>query len=171
MPGNPQRCDKSADGGTKFRQCEHPLKTCPKCKFLLTDLDASCRYCGQLLRGLDAGEAWTPSEGGVRIDTDTHDSVVRPAAVVRRAGGELRSGADGEHHYQPVAADDIHERSEVTRQHYSIEGQDEPRDSRRLMILVVIVVLLIIAVTLFVKSRGEDPPPEVMPARVSWVSA
>jgi hypothetical protein len=117
---------------------------------LLTDLDASCRYCGQLLRGLDAGEAWAPSEGGVRIDTDTHDSVVRPAAVVRRAGGELRTGADGEHHSQPLATGDIHERSDVTRQHYSIEGQDEPLDTRRLAILVAVVVLLIIVVALFV---------------------
>jgi hypothetical protein len=138
---------------------------------LLTDLDASCRYCGQLLRGLDAGEAWTPSEGGVRVDTDDHDSVVRPAAVVRRAGGEHRTGTDGEHHYQPIAADDIHERSEVTRQHYSIEGQDEPRDGRRLVILVVIVVLLVIAVALFVKSRGDDPAPAEMAEQVSWVPA
>jgi len=127
------------------------MKSCPKCKFLLTDLEASCRYCGQLLRGLDAGEAWTPSEGGVLLDTDDGDSVVRPAAVVRRAGGELRTSANVDHHRESIAPDEFHERSEVTRQHYSIEGQDEPHEFRRLVILVVIVVLLVIAAALFVR--------------------
>ena len=127
------------------------MKSCPKCKFLLTDLEASCRYCGQLLRGLDAGEAWTPSEGGVLLDTDDGDSVVRPAAVVRRAGGELRTSTNVDHHGESIAAGEFHERSEVTRQHYSIEGQDEPHEFRRLVILVVIVVLLVIAAALFVR--------------------
>ena len=127
------------------------MKSCPKCKFLLTDHDASCRYCGHLLRGLDAGEAWAPSEGGVRVETDDHDSVVRPAAVVRRAGGDITTSATTDHHWQPAAPDELHDRSDVTRQHYSIEGQDEPHEFRRLVILVVIVVLLIIAAALFVR--------------------
>ena len=127
------------------------MKSCPKCKFLLTDLDASCRYCGHLLTGLDAGEAWTPSEGGVRVDTDDRDSIVRPAAVVRRAGGEIRTSANEDHHRQPAAPDSFHDRSDITRQHYSIEGQDDPREFRRLVILATIVVLLVIAVALFVR--------------------
>lgn len=127
------------------------MKSCPKCKFLLTDHEASCRYCGHLLRGLDAVEAWDASEGGVRVETDDHDSVVRPAAVVRRAGGEIRSNTNEDHHWQPAAAEELFDRSDVTRQHYSIEGQHEPREFRRLVILVVIVVLLVIAAALFVR--------------------
>jgi len=128
------------------------MKSCPKCKFLLADLDASCRYCGQLLHGLDAGDAWaTASEGGVRVETEDHDSVARPSAVVRRAGGEIRTSSDVEHHYQSLSADDLHQRSDVTRQHYSIEGQDEPHELRRLVILVAIAALLVIAVALFVR--------------------
>ena len=127
------------------------MKSCPKCKFLLTDHEASCRYCGHLLRGLDADEAWAPSEGGVRVETDDRDSIVRPAAVVRRAGGEITSSANADHHWQPVAPDELVDRSDVARQHYSIEGQDEPHDVRRLVILIVIISLLVIAVVLFVR--------------------
>ncbi|HUP76446.1 MAG TPA: hypothetical protein VM282_25655 [Acidimicrobiales bacterium] len=128
------------------------MKSCPKCKFLLTDLEASCRYCGHLLRGLDAGDTWsTVLEGGVRVETDAHDSVARPAAVVRRAGGDITSTTNTDHHRQPAAADDLHDRSDVTRQHYSIEGQDEPRDLRRVVIVVVsLALVVVIAVALLV---------------------
>ena len=137
---------------------------------MLTDLDASCRYCGHLLRGLDAGDPWsTTLEGGVRVESDAQDSLARPAAVVRRAGGDIRSTANADHHRQPGASDDFYDRSEVTRQHYSIEGQDEPRDLRRVVMLVVGVVLVVaIAVALFVHSRGDDTPASVTPQRVSW---
>lgn len=137
---------------------------------MLTDLDASCRYCGHLLRGLDAGDTWsTAVEGGVRVETDDHDSVARPAAVVRRAGGDLRSTTNVDHHRQPAEFDDLYDRSDVTRQHYSIEGQDEPHDLRRTVLLFVgVALVVVIAVALFSRSRGDDPPSSVTPQQIAW---
>jgi hypothetical protein len=137
---------------------------------LLTDLDASCRYCGQLLRGLDAGDTWsTPLEGGVRVEADVDDLVARPTAVVRRAGGEIHTSTGGESNRHPIVADSFRERSQVTRQHYSIQGQEDPRDFRRMPMLVVSVALVAaIALALFVRSRGDDPHPAALPEQVSW---
>src|SRR5688572_14937176 len=137
---------------------------------MLTDVDASCRYCGQLLRGLDAGDTWsTTLEGGYRVESDAQDSVARPAAVVRRAGGDIRPTANVDRHRPPAVSDDFYDRPGVTRQHYSIEGQDEPRDLRRVVMLVAGVVLVaLIAVALFVRSRRDDPPTSVTPQLISW---
>ena len=163
------------------------MKSCPKCKFLLTDLDASCRYCGHLLRGRDADEAWSSqNDSGVRIEPGVRDSVARPAAVVRRAGGEVRPGAAGApprrsgrstsaanlpipSTQHTTAHDSFYDRIEPMRPQYSIQGQDEPRDLRRLVMLVVGVALVVlIAVALFLRSRGDDTRAAVTPALVSW---
>jgi hypothetical protein len=139
---------------------------------LLTDHDAACRYCGHLLRGLDADDAWSHTvEGGVRVETDDRDSVARPAAVVRRAGGEISGVTKADHSEEAVDPLDFHDRSDVSRQQYSIEGQDEPRDTRRVVMLVISVALVVlIVVVLFVRSRGDEPSPEGTPVKVSWAT-
>jgi hypothetical protein len=150
------------------------VKSCPKCKFLLTDLDASCRYCGHLLRGRDADEAWgDPGDRGVRVETEERDSVVRPAAVVRRAGGDLRPPVPAASLPQPSLRPPGHDagfsdRPEPVRPQYSIQGQDEPRDLRRLVMAVVGVALVVlIAVALVMHSR-HDASPAVTPPALSW---
>jgi hypothetical protein len=61
------------------------------------------------------------------------------------------------------AADDLHQRSDVTRQHYSIEGQDEPHELRRLVILVAIAALLVLAGR---AVRGGLTPANVPPVNL-----
>ena len=132
------------------------MKSCPKCKFLLTEHDASCRYCGHLVRGLEADDPWSSAfEGGVRVETDDHGRVARPAAVIRRARGEISTGAHADHPQQPDVSGELYDRSDVVRQHYSIEGQDDQRDWRRLLMVVVGVALVaVIVVALFLWSGG-----------------
>jgi hypothetical protein len=144
------------------------VKSCPKCKFLLTDLDASCRYCGHLLRGVDADEA-LPSDGnrGVRVHAPSGDNVARPSAVVRRAGRTAPLPLPDRLH--PVVDATFYDRPDVNRPQYSIAGQDEPRDVRRLVMAVVgVALVVVVAVALLLRARGDASPGETPAPVLSW---
>jgi len=143
------------------------VKSCPKCKFLLTDLDASCRYCGHLFRGVDADEALpTDVNRGVRVHGPVRENVARPSAVVRRAG--RTSPLPLPDRFHPVADGTFSERPGIDRPQYSIADQHEPRDLRRLVMAVVGIALVVVVAVALVLRVGDDTAPREAASALSW---